>query len=121
MTKRNDFNQNLYYLGKVCKREHIFLETNKSLRQTVNRTCVECQKLTSKKYRDLNPAACNERSKNWRGQIINRDKNILSLEKKCGVCKKMKSATDFYPAKYAADNLLGQKSSHSLRSEDGKI
>ena len=60
------------YLGKLCKREHEFENTGKSLRFT-NRGCVKCQKIRSEKYYEENRVFANLQAKNWK--LRNRKRN----------------------------------------------
>lgn len=107
MTKINDFQTTLYYLGKVCKNNHVFAETNNSLRQKSNRTCVECQKQITQKYRFGNYELCNDRTKNWRKRIVNKKTKTCPIQKLCCVCEQLKSVGEFYSAKYSADGTMG--------------
>lgn len=116
MIKTNDYNVELYYLGKVCKYNHVFLETNGSLRQKSNRTCLECQKNTTEKYKLTNREVCNERTKRWRKHIALKAGKETPTKKQCNTCKEWKNKKDFYPAKYSADGLIGHcKSCDKLR------
>lgn len=105
MIKTNEFNQNLYYLGAVCKYGHIYKDLNKSLRQKSNRTCVECQKEIKKKYVRSNFDLCAERNRLWRKRIANKKSTVSISEKKCSVCKNIKSVQEFYTEKYSLDKL----------------
>jgi len=107
MTRTNDYNSGLYYLGRICKNNHVFAKTSNSLRQKSNRTCVECQKRIAKTYKTNNYQLCNERTKQWRKKIVENKTKALPIEKQCCVCHQEKSSSDFYPAKYSADGLVG--------------
>ncbi len=107
MTRTNDYNFELYYLGKICKNNHVFAKTSNSLRQKSNRTCIECQKNITKKYKTNNYQLCNKRIKRWRGRIAENKTKNLPAEKQCCVCHQWKSSNSFYPAKYSADGLCG--------------
>ncbi len=107
MTRTNDYNFELYYLGKICKNNHVFAKTSNSLRQKSNRTCIECQKSITKKYKTNNYQLCNERIKQWRGKIAKNKSKSLPMEKQCCVCGQWRSSNSFYPAKYSADGLAG--------------
>lgn len=106
MTKTSDFNQNLYYLGKVCKYNHVFANTDKSLRQKSNRTCIECLKSINEKYRKANFNLCIERNKRWRVRTALESKTLPS-EKRCNICFEVKPSKQFYFEKYSAGGLLG--------------
>jgi 5-methylcytosine-specific restriction endonuclease McrA len=107
MTKATEFNQELYYLGRICKFNHIFGETNNGLRQKSNRTCLVCQKDINNKYKKANGELCNLRTRLWRKKIAQRSNVDLPAEKKCIYCDKLKPAKEFYQVKYSADGLLG--------------
>lgn len=107
MTKINERNSELYYLGKICKRNHLFAETANSLRQISNRTCVECQKNANQKHKTVNPQLCTERTKRWRRKIAENTIKKSPTKKRCCVCGEQKTANNFYPAKYSADGLIG--------------
>ena len=106
MTKINNFNPDLYYLGKICKYGHCFADTGRSLRQSSNRTCVECQKNIKLKYVSLNSELCAERTSRWRKKISTRENIIPCSEKDCSVCGARKKAGDFYPDKCSLGGLL---------------
>lgn len=42
------------YLGRICSKNHVYLDTEKTQRWRSSRTCVQCQYETqaSKKYKD---------------------------------------------------------------------
>lgn len=106
MTKTGEFDSSLYYLGKICKRDHKFFSANLSLRQKSNSTCIECQKSYKQKYKQSNYDSGNERTLRWRKQIAKRSEISCPAEKKCSVCHEVKSAGEFYPAKYSAVGLM---------------
>lgn len=105
MTKTNNFNPELYYLGRICKYGHAFADTQQSLRQSSNRTCVECQKNLKLKYVSLNVELCAERTHRWRKNISSRENILSPSEKKCSVCGENKIADDFYSEKYSFTGL----------------
>lgn len=107
MIKAIKFNQKLYYLGKICKFNHIFDDTGNSLRQISNRTCVACQKNIIKKYKHSNLELCNERTRRWRKYIGQKLDKVIPNEKKCCVCGQLKPKQNFYPSKYSANGLFG--------------
>jgi hypothetical protein len=107
MTRTNDFNENLYYLGKACKFNHVFANTNKSLRQRSNRTCIDCQKNTNKKYKITHFELRNERARRWRKKTALQNNKNLPTEKQCNTCLEWKSAKEFYVEKYSANGLHG--------------
>lgn len=126
MTKTNDFNQELYYLGAICKYGHPFADSKKSLRQKSNRTCIECQKNIKKKYVKSHFDLCAERNRLWRKRISGKESIRKITEKKCSVCKEIKSIKEFYPEKYSLDklksncitcNLEGQKKYRLIHSK----
>lgn len=107
MIRATDFNQELYYLGRICKFNHIFGSANNSLRQKSNRTCIICQKVANDKYKKVNSKLCNLRTQLWRKRIAQRIITDLPPEKRCISCGEWKSAKEFYQVKYSADGLLG--------------
>lgn len=127
MNKTNEFNQNLYYLGATCKYNHVFLNTNCSLRQRSNRTCIECQKNIKQKYKQSNLEICNERIRCWRKKVaLETNKNLPSI-KRCVVCLEWKITNEFYVEKYSANGLLGhciscdKKRQKSYRAKHRKL
>jgi 5-methylcytosine-specific restriction endonuclease McrA len=121
MIKTNDNDENLYYLGAICKNNHVFSNTNQSLRQKSNRTCVVCQKYTNLKYKQANLQLCNERTNQWRKNIAQRLDKILPHKKQCNVCGELKITQSFYQVKYSADGLLGHcKSCDKQRQRDSR-
>jgi len=105
MTKTSDYNSDLYYLGRICKYGHGFADTQQSLRQCSNRTCIECQKKIKLKYVSLNAELCAERMRRWRKNIASRENVTMPSQKNCSVCNEQKTSADFYPEKYSFDGL----------------
>jgi 5-methylcytosine-specific restriction endonuclease McrA len=118
MINRNDFNQSLYYLGAVCKYNHDFAETGKSLRQRSNRTCTRCLKIIKGKYKKANFDLCNERTRLWRKRIALQRNNNLPQEKQCNTCLEFKPVKEFYVEKYSANGLLGHCISCDKKRQD---
>lgn len=46
------FDHDMYFLGKTCKRKHIYANTSYSLRYIRGRSCVECYKLKKEDFLD---------------------------------------------------------------------
>lgn len=63
------------YLGKLCKRGHDWNGTGKSLRDKNNRTCYECEKMISTKYKQLHKIEMKIYLKKYRHNHIDEVKN----------------------------------------------
>lgn len=50
MTSLPDFDVNKFYLGKICARNHYYKNTTYCLRLKSNQGCIECKRLTDRKY-----------------------------------------------------------------------
>ena len=47
-----EFDEDKYYLGKLCKNKHEWANSGGTLRKTINKNCMACERLRDKKKRE---------------------------------------------------------------------
>lgn len=87
------------YLGKLCQYGHEFENTGKSLRYYVKWQCVECKKISDKRYREQNEEKVKQRKKDYYEEnkevIAQKQKEYVTLNQ-----EKIKERSKIYQQRY---------------------
>lgn len=85
------FDETKFYLGKLCKHNHEYEDSNKSLRKINNRYCVECRKGHIKSLKEKSPEYQKEYRIKNKDKLSNKSKEYYKKNKDIIDMKRIKS------------------------------
>jgi hypothetical protein len=103
-----DFDSDKYYLGNICKHNHNWDDTRLSLRLIRNDVCLECLRVSQKKYRQKNIEKSSKYLKQYRidkKEILKKKQHEFYLNNKDNILKKCKQYRDSLGDKHKKKNI----------------